>query len=312
MAGYSNIIGRAEVSDALIPPQVISEIIKSATEQSVLMTNAKRTAMSTKVAKQPILASLPSAYWVNGDTGLKQTDKQTWQGLTITAEELAVIVPIPNAVIDDSNVPLWNEVKPSLAEAAGQLIDQAALFGVNKPSSWPVALIPGATAAGNVVEAGTGPDLGVDVANLAEMIDKTGFAINGFATRPGISWTLRAMRDNSGRPIYNDALAGTGNPGLYGLPVTEVRNGSWDSDVAELLAVDWTKVIYGVRQDITYDLFSEGVISDDSGAVVLNLMQQDSKALRMVMRVGFQVAVPAARIFSGTRYPAGVLVPAGE
>lgn len=307
---YNNIIGRPDVSDAIIPEAVVSEIIKAATEQSVVMTQAKRTPLSTLVTKQPITATLPAAYWLNGDTGLKQTDKQTWGSLTITAEELAVIVPIPNAVIDDAGIPLWDEVKPSLGEAAGALIDAAAVFGTNKPASWPVAIVPGATAAGNVVQAGTGADIGVDVASLAEKIDTMGFAINGFASRPGISWTLRALRDNSGRPLYTDALGASGYPGLYGLPNAEVRNGAWDASAAELIAVDWTKVIYGVRQDITYDLFTEGVISDDEGKVILNLMQQDCKALRMVMRVGFQVAAPATRIGTGTKYPAGVLTPA--
>ena len=307
---YTNIIGRADVTDAMVPEQEIPGILKSATEASVIMTKARRTAMSSKVQKQPVLATLPNAYWVNGDTGLKQTSKTTWDKITMTAEELAVIVPIPNALIDDANVPLWNEVKPLLGEAAGALIDEAAVFGVNKPTSWPTALVPAATAAGNVIAAGTGDDIGVDIAMLAEKIDKQGFAINGFATRPGISWTLRSLRDTTGRPLWADAMAGTGNPGLYGLDLVEVRNGSWNAAAAELLAVDWSKVVYGVRQDITYDLFSEGVISDDEGKVVLNLMQQDSKALRMVMRVGFQVAVPVSRITTGTRYPAGVLTPA--
>ena len=309
MPGYNNIIGRPDVSDAIIPVQVVSEVIKAATAASVIMTKAKRTPLSTKVARQPVLASLPAAYWVDGDTGIKQTDKATWQGLTITAEGLAVIVPIPDAVVDDANIPLWDEVKPLLAEAAGQLIDSAALFGKAKPASWPTAIVPGATAAGNVVQAGTGKDLAVDVASLAGMVASQGFAINGFASRPGLSWTLRGLRGANGQPVLADALNSSGEMSLYGYGLSEVTNGSWDPAVAELIAADWTKVIYGIRQDITYDLFSEGVISDDNGNVVLNLMQQSAKALRMTMRVGFQVGVPATRIGVGTTYPAGIITP---
>ena len=109
---YTNIIGRADVTDAMVPEQEIPGILKSATEASVIMTKARRTPMSAKVAKQAVLATLPSAYWVNGDTGLKQTSKATWEKITMTAEELAVIMPIPNALIDDANVPLRNEIKP--------------------------------------------------------------------------------------------------------------------------------------------------------------------------------------------------------
>jgi hypothetical protein len=88
-----------------------------------------------------------------------------------------------------------------------------------------------------------------------------------------------------------------------------VDNGAWDDDEAELLAADWKKFVVGIRQDVTYDLFSEGVISDADGKVILNLMQQDTKALRVVFRVGFQVAIPVTRIGPSTRYPAGVITP---
>src|SRR5699024_8131642 len=122
-----------------------------APKSSVVLDRAKQVRMSSKKAKQPVLATLPEAYWVDGDTGLKQTTKNTWTGLTITAEELAVIVPIPDAVVDDANVPLWDQIKPLLAEAIGLKVDRAALFGVDKPASWPTGMVPGAIAAGNVV-----------------------------------------------------------------------------------------------------------------------------------------------------------------
>ena len=53
---YTNIIGRADVSDAMVPEQEIPGILKSATEASVIMTKARRTPMSAKVAKQAVLA----------------------------------------------------------------------------------------------------------------------------------------------------------------------------------------------------------------------------------------------------------------
>jgi HK97 family phage major capsid protein len=312
MAGPANIIGRADVNDALMPDQVITEIIQTAPEQSTLLRRAKTVRLSSKKAKQPVLASLPDAYWVDGDTGLKQTTKTGWSGVTITAEELAVIVPIPNAVVDDASVPLWDQVKPLLAEAIGKKVDQAGIFGTDKPASWPTAIVPAAIAAGNVVKAGTGKDFGVDVATLAEMVSKDGFGIDGFASRPGLQWRLRTLRDVNGQPIYGAPMTEAQTAMLYGLPLDEVRTGAWDPAVAELIAADWSKFVVGIRQDITYDLFSEGVLSDADGKVILNLMQQDSKALRVVFRVGFQVANPLTRLNAaeGTRYPAGVLTPA--
>ena len=307
----NNIVGRAEVSDALLPEQTINEIIQTAPESSVILSRARKVQMSSKKAKQPVLSSLPDAYWLDGDTGLKQTTDASWKGVSMTAEELAVIVPIPNAVVDDANIPLWEQIRPLLAEAIGKKVDQAALFGTDKPTSWPTAIIPAAIAAGNTVAAGTGADFGVDVANLAEKISVDGFAVNGFASRPGLSWMLRTLRDTNGQPIYGAPMTAEQAAVLYGFPLDEVRNGAWDAAAAELLAADWGKFVAGIRQDITYDLFSEGVISDADGKVILNLMQQDSKALRVVFRVGFQVANPLTRLngVEASRYPAGVVTP---
>lgn len=309
MANYANIIGRADVADALMPDDVATEIIKAMPAQSIMLKRAKQVRMAKGKYKQPVLATIPEAYWVEGDNGLKQTTEANWKNVVMVAEELAAIVPIPDAVVDDSDVPLWEEVKPLIAEAIGKKIDQAAIFGVDKPASWPTAMVPGATAAGKTQTLGT--SIAEDIALLAEKVSVGGFAVNGFASRPGLSWKVRAAKDMAGRPIFADALNGNGDFSVYGYPLDEVRNGSWNPSVAELVMADWDKFIIGVRQDVTYDIFKEGVISDESGKVILNLMQQDTKALRVVMRVGFQVANPATVLGAEAgAYPAGVLTPA--
>lgn len=308
-----NQIGRADLAEAMLPDDVIPQIIKEATKQSVLLTRAKQIRLTAKKAKQPVLATLPEAYWVNGDTGLKKTTKATWENKYITAEEMAVIVPIPDALLDDSSVPLWAEIKPLIAEALGKKLDMAGIFGVDKPESWSDAIIPSAVEAGNVMSRTASEDLGVTVANMGTKLARQGFGINGFASRPGLQWELVGLRNKQGDPIYTQSLSGTPTQGLYGYPLNEVDNGSWslDNDY-DLLCVDWSKFIVGIRQDVTYQTFSEGVISDDDGKILLNLMQQDCKALRVVFRVGFTAAVPATRVGTGVKYPAGVIKPIDE
>lgn len=307
MAGFDQIIGRADVADEMMPDQVVKEILQTTPEDSVVLTRARQARMSKKKMKQPVLATLPDAYWVSGDTGLKQTTDVTWSGVSITAEELAVIVPIPDALVDDSDVPLWDEVRPLLKEAIGKKVDQAALFGIDKPASWPQGIIPAAIAAGNVSQLSASNNLADAFLEVAEAASVKGASVNGFATRPGLNWRLRGLKDANGQPLFGSPMQG-GNATLYGFNLDEVRNGAWDATVAEGVAVDWGKFVVGVRQDITYDLFKEGVISDADGKVILNLMQQDTKALRVVFRVGFNVAQPLTRL--GSVYPAGVITPA--
>lgn len=310
MPTYNSLVSRDNSDDPLIPVPVSAQIIQEMPTQSFLLQRAGRVQMSTKTQRQPVLSVLPMAYWVSGDTGMKQTSSADWANVSLVAEELAVIVPIPEAYLDDSQVPIWDVVRPHIVEALGAKIDSAALFGTDKPSSWPAAIYPSAVAAGNVVRTGAALDFGVDVAALGEVIAKDGFAINGFASRPGLTWKLVAMRSSQGVPLYQPNLQdGTGEGRLYGYPVSEVVNGSWDVDEAELIGGDWTKAIIGMRQDITWKMFDQGVISDGSGAVVLNLMQQDSVALRVTMRVAYATSNPVTILNTdaNTRFAFGVV-----
>lgn len=307
---FNNIIDRSKVAETLVPEQYVKEIIQDTPKASVVLTRAKQVRMSSKVSKQPVLATLPEAYWLNGDTDLKQTTEATWSDVTITAEEMAVLVPIPDAVIDDASIDLFAAVKPLIAEAIGRKLDQAALFGVDKPASFPTALVPGAIAAGNTVE--KTDDLAADVAKLGGLIAADGFALNGFASKPGLTWELVGLRNAQGTPIYTPSLAQGAPSTLYGYPLNEANNGAWNAEAAELLAADWSKVVVGIRQDITFKLFDQMIINDAAGKVIFNAAQQDSKVLRVVFRVGFQVANPLTRINTdgASRYPAGVVVPA--
>lgn len=308
MAGYNEMITRG-ANGPTVPEPVSDEIIKELPHASVLLNRARQIRMSSKTLKQPILSALPDAYWVNGDTGLKETTKAEWGSQTITAEELAALVVVPDALFDDSNVPIWDEVRPLLVEAIGRKVDQAGLFGTDKPASWPTAIVPSAIAAGNTVQEGTNADVAADVAALGGLVAADGFAVNGFAAKPGLNWQLVGLRDTNGTPIYTPSLSAGAPSGLYGYPLNEVTNGSWDSTAASLLAADWSKFIVGVRQDITFDISKDGIISDADGKVIVNAYQQDSKILRVVFRVGFQVANPVTRVGGTTRYPAAVLTP---
>lgn len=84
---YNNIISRAEI-DALIPTDIASEVIAAATQESAALSLFRSAQLSTKTTRLPVMAALPVAYWVNGDTGLKQTSEANWAGIDLVAEEI--------------------------------------------------------------------------------------------------------------------------------------------------------------------------------------------------------------------------------
>ena len=65
--------------------------------------------------------------------------------------------------------------------------------------------------------------------------------------------------------------------------------------------------VVGVRQDLTYKLLDQAVITDDTGAIIYNLPQQDMLALRVVARFAFAVATPVSRNAADAGYPFAVL-----
>ena len=314
MAGFNDLITRTDVP---IPTEEVGELLKVMPEESVLLKRARRQPMSTKTVKQTIMTTFPDAYWVDGDTGLKQTTKQSFSQPTMTAEELAVIAVVPDAVIDDSSLPIWATLRPFLAEAIGKKVDQAAIYGIDKPASWPLALVPGAIAAGVITPgnlaatpADERKDAGQLVADLGlKMARDAGANLSGLIAQAGTAWELDRIRDADRRPIY-DGVAGA----LRGVPFDELKNGAW-SDVGTgdtavpLIGVDWSQVYVGIRQDITVKLLDQAVISDANGKVIFNLAQQDAKALRVVFRVGYQAIMPVnhQQLDPTKRFPAGVI-----
>jgi hypothetical protein len=82
-------------------------------------------------------------------------------------------------------------------------------------------------------------------------------------------------------------------------PVSYLINGTLPADVLAI-AGQFDLAILGVRSDISWKLLDQAVITDDTGAIIINLPQQDSVALRVTARFGFAVATPVSRPETGS------------
>ena len=308
---YNNIISRTDAG-ALIPEDVASEVLGQAREQSAAMTLFRNRPMGRNVSRLPVKSVLPTAYFVSGDTGLKQTTEVNWDNVYLTAEEIAAIVPIPENVADDidSGIDVWGEIRDDVAEAVGRAFDAAVFFGVNKPASYPTDIVAGAVAAGNVVARGTATQanggLAEDINQVMGRVEADGYDVNGFVAARAFRSRLRGVRATDGQKLLDIS---TGE--LEGSPVRYGMSGLWPTGLsaAELIAGDFTQGIVGVRQDITYKLLSEAVIQDNTGAIIYNLAQQDMVALRIKARLAFAVPNPInySQGTAANRYPFAVL-----
>lgn len=283
-------------AESLIPTQESNEIIQGAITQSAVLSRGRRLAnMTSRQYKMPVLDMLPIAYFVNGDTGQKQTTKQQWDKKYITAEEIAVIVPIPEAVLDDSEYDIWAEVRPRITEAFGKVIDSAIIFGVNKPTSWRNDVVATATAAGAIVTLGSADNLYDKIMSedgVIAKVENCGYFVNGHMADISMRAKLRGLKNTNGDPLFKSDLQGSTQYALDGSPMVFPNNGAFDKSKALMISGDFSQLVYSIRQDITFKLFTEGVVQNTDGSIAYNLMQNDMVALRAVMRLGWEIPNP--------------------
>ncbi len=310
-----NIIDRSG-ADALIPVEISKDIIKETPQASKLLPLMRRLPnMPSKQKTLPVQNALPDAYFLSGDSAQKKTTKAEWDKLTLTAEELAVIVPIPEAVLDDSSFDIWEEIKPQIVEAMGIAIDKAILFGTNKPSSWPKSIYDSASEKKQVLTLGTNTDVAADiigVGGIMSMVEKSGFVVNGFYADATFEAYLRDLRDKNNNLLYNSSLITNTSSSLVGRPIAYDNNGVFDTEKALMVCGDFSKAVYSIRQDVTYKLLTEAVIQNTDGTIAYNLAQQDMVALRVVMRLGVQIANPVTRKNVTGGFPFAILAPEAD
>lgn len=326
--GFTDKLDRSGTSQTArqIPETVASGVLADVFEGSACLRLGNTFRMPAYSHRIPVLKAFADAFWIQGnsqsvkDNAKKETTTVTWDNVYITPDELAVLLPVPDAWMEDSNI-AWGELRREISRAFAKKIDQAILFGDGTPPagfSGPVGgLVGGANTAGNFTTIGTTVsgsynDIGLDLANVAEDLAKDGFDPNGWAARKGFRWRLVKVRDTTGQPIYNSTLNNPNGPSsgsLYDMPYYEVGNGAWDDTEAFAVAGEWDKLVIGIRADMTFSLHTDGVIQDNSGAVIYNAMQQDGKILRAVMRLGYNVPLPV-KVLGGT-FPFGILRPVG-
>ena len=313
---YDSTIDRSGAG-SLIPEDAAHAILKAVPESSFALSGLlPKITMSRLQRRLPALTALPYAYFVNGDSGLKQTTELGWGNKFLNAEEIAVIVPIPQAVLDDSDFDIWGEVTPKIAEAIGRTFDGAMMFGTNKPAAWEAGIAVAAAAAGNVYDLGThtAAEGGVaeDINSEMALMEADGYDAGLHVTARNFKSLLRGARDISGQKILDVSAIE-----IDGVPVKYIMTGLWPNPVTadspRFVSLDPTQFLVGIRQDLTYKILTEAVITDAAKAIIYNLAQQDMVALRVVFRGGWCSANPvnSSNADDATRYPASALVTPG-
>lgn len=309
---YNSQVTRTDATP-LIPEQVVAEIIQNVPESSAIMRLARRLPnMSRGQMRLPVLSALVTAYFRDGDTGLAQTTEAAWTNKYINAGELVCIVPIPKTVLEDADYDAWSQVKPDILAAFGKAFDQAVMYGTNAPSTWPTALVTAATTASHTASLAAFTDVYDAILGTGGSVsfpEADGYDVTGHVGAMSMKATLRGLRDANGQPIFMRSMQETTRYELDGAEVVFPTNSSVVAASSLLISGDFSQIVYSIRRDMEWELFTEGVIQDAAGAITYNLMQQGMVALQGTMRIGWQLPNPVNRMqeTEASRYPFGVL-----
>lgn len=304
----------------VLPIEYGREIIRGVIGRSKALELGRRLPdMRGKTYKLNVNANLPVAGWVKNSQATPNTEGTeinrkpvsyyAFEGVDITAEELAVIVPISEntlADVEDFGIELAAELQEQVIGAFQQAIDSAVLFGVGSP--WAnFSGIVNATSLANasVVWNGTaGTSFYNAISDAMKLVEESGFVPNAILGGPALNSAFRGSITELGINVADQGQIGQ-------LARHVDLTGGFNESTAFAIVGDFRYLVYSFREEMSMKLLTESSIYDpNTGSLLYALAQQDMVALRFTMRLGFALPNPVNRV-SGTLSSDGTYIEKG-
>jgi hypothetical protein len=233
-------------NSTLLPANVTGPIFAKASEQSAVMSLARRVPLSVSATTAiPVPMDIPVAGWVS-EGGVKPA-AQVGVGVKImTGKKVALLVPVSSEVVLTNPAGLYGQLAADLPTAVARAFDQAAINGKDLrtggagPFADYLSATPNSVALGTASQA-TGGIYTDIVTGAGKVVDKN-FDFTGIAADPRFKIDTMLQTDTQGRPLFNDASAAGGIGGtLAGFPTSFSKGVSgkyWRSgDTVQLVTI---------------------------------------------------------------------------
>lgn len=243
----------------------------------------------------PALGTSVQVFWT-GETEKKTSTQPKFSVVTQTLKKLAAIVPFSEEILEDSAINLTALIGALFAEAVAKEEDIQFFAGTGAP--WTGILNNGLV---NKVVQASGAASQLTVKDLIDMEDATpSGALAGakYYFHRTILSVLRKLTGTDGHFILVPAANGVPAT-LNGYPYEcsdafPALSTIVDGDQYILFGNLKQGAVFGDKQQLRVKLLDQATITDSDGSTVINLAEQDMIALRIVERVGYVVALPAA------------------
>jgi HK97 family phage major capsid protein len=283
-------------AEALFDQTLAGELQTAMMQQSVALQAMNVIPMGTSLTRIPVLSALPTARFLNAYQEPKPTSNVAWDQVILTAEEIAVIIPIDESVIEDASIDVVSRTTALIVQEFSRVLDAAVFFGTGAPSTFPKGgLVAHALATHTRTE-----QISDGLNSMFSDIENLDNDVSNVVASKGLRGILRGQKDGLGAPLYY-ATEGDPNVGrIYGVD-TRYPLG-WDKDQALAIALDNRVAVIGLRHDVRTKILDQASLEGFG-----NLAERDSIAIRAVMRVGFALANPVSLRNPTGKLPISVL-----
>jgi hypothetical protein len=211
------------VSSTLLPPIITGPIFAKVSEQSAVMSQARRVPLSVNANTAiPIPMDIPQAGWVS-EGGVKPAS-QVGVGVKImTGKKVALLVPVSNEVAMTNPAGLYAQLEQDLPTAIARAFDQAAINGLDSRTGGAGPFTDYLSRATNSIALGTASQANGGiyadiVTGAGKVIDKN-YDFTGIVADPRFKVDAQLQTSTQGVPLFNSASDATG-ASLAGYPVS--------------------------------------------------------------------------------------------
>lgn len=288
------------LADGLVPQSVATEILKRATDQSVV----RRLSGSTPIPLTGASIAVQTGHieaGVVGEGEAKPVGGTAYTPKSIKPIKIAAIAVVSDELARTNPAGIFDNISEDLADSITRAFDLAVLHGKSAKTGSAIAGVEYVNQTSNrvVLGAATKQNGGLTadlVAGYNAVVNgsqvQNGFT--GFAADPRFRGELMGAVDVNGRPVFQQGVdlsapmdSVLGLPTAYGRTVGGAIGASVDTGV-RAFGGDWGALKYGFAQNMTIATSKEATIVD--GETTYNLFQQNMTAILVEATFGWVIS----------------------
>ncbi len=297
---YQNVTTTAD-GGALVPdPEFVAEVERLTVDYGV----ASRLADVRKTDRDSVtlLAGTNEiSFTRTGEATAQNAQKLTYSATTVALDKYIATLVFTSEVIEDAAINLWNDAATEIARARAKLFDEL----VFTDATYGLLYAPDAGEAYKTLSVGSAiTDFSGDDAMDAKYKVVSSVRRNGrYFMHPTVWNMLRQTKEaTTGGYLFGPVGEGV-NPTIDGVAVELVdilpEKGDVTANEPFALFGDLSRVKIHVKRLLETKIFDSGVVKD-AGGTDINLITQDSWAIRATLRCVPQTRFPGAFVIIGT------------